>query len=341
MRHSFNKPVPRRAAAAGLAAAGVSGVRRAPAAPPGASWERFRRVGPFGMPRDSVAVDLGRARIQLWMPPGAEAAVPLLFSHTAGGDPTAYHRLLAHLASHGFAAVAPWHDDAGLAANGLWGVGGGLPPGRAGVIGVEMPDPAPWLARASDLSRAADAIPVVERTMRVRLPNAGAFAVGHGAGAMSVSLAMGARALAAGGRAVGARDERVIGGVLLSPQGRGRPGSGLVDGSWDAFAAPALLATGPGDVDVSGETPDRKADGHFLAPPGGRYLMWANPFLHSLVSGPGGPAGSPQEEHAASLRGAIACFLAAHASGDAAARADLDGGLWGRLSGGRAEIRVR
>jgi len=291
-----------------------------------ANYLRFTREGSFGRPRESVLFeDKGiNVTLQIWLPTSSNRSRLLVFSHGEFGFPIGYHGLMSHLASHGYAVIAPHHDD--VRGRAAWAAAAQMPTNRLQDNGV-------WNARLDDLKKALDVVPLIERATGQVFDRERVFLIGHSLGAFTAALALGARTLTSAGSILSRRDYRFYGGILLSPQGRGH--LGFEDGAWDDLAAPTLFVTGPGDQDVFGATPEKKAEPFFLSSQGYRHLFWAREIWPSLYAGQNNSSGSKQEYIARDLRGALTAFLAAYAARDEEAFRQFAGDYWSRMTDGR------
>jgi pimeloyl-ACP methyl ester carboxylesterase len=305
-----------------------------PAALIGGPYARFATPGPFGIPDKPALVDFGPGlRGDIWLPrrPGARVIV---FSHGELSVPLIYGKLLSHWASHGFAVAAPIHDDS-VIEDGLRAAGGS----RSWDIGKVLDDPRGWKVRAAMCSRSLDALEKMSLENNLRLDMSSPVIAGHSYGAYTAALLSGTRALSKGGNLLDVTDRRFAATILLSPQGRGV--MGLTDGAWDSMTAPALMVTGHGDQDGSGQVADVKAESYALSPPGNKHLAWFSRISPALYSGNEVYSGSPEEKIFLDLLAITTAFLYGESIGDVSAVNALSGRYFDSATSGRVDMLSR
>ena len=247
----------------------------------------------------------GGTRVFLQIPSGALKSNVLVFSHGELGSPELYRSLFQHWASHGFTVIAPVHHDS-LLRNSV--------PNqaeiRAGTAEIVLRDPEAWLLRLDEIRTCVDALPWIQSQIGVALNPDHIMLAGHSFGAFAASLLMGTEALMPGGRTLRRDDPRFFGALLMSPQGRGI--LGLHDGSWNNMRGPTMIITGNGDVDITGQSADVKAESFFLSPPGNRHLAWMNGISPPLFSGDQVFPGQTSELIFNDILAVSTCFLRAY-----------------------------
>ncbi len=319
---------------AGLAALGPGRAALAQLPDTPALYEAFRRPGDAGVPDASVVIEPvpgnPNIRLGIWLPKNARAASLVIFSHGEFGDPTAYDRLLGHVASHGYVVIAPYHDD--RRALTAW------TESRA-ISAVLLEDQAAWSARLDDISRALDASPVISRTTGISIRQDRAMIIGHSLGAFTAQLVLGVRALMSGNQVLQRREPRLYGGIVMSPQGRGK--MGLVNGSWDGMAAPTMFMTGPGDVDALGQNAEIKAEPFFLAPAGYRHLAWFGDIKPHLFTSQQSASGSIQDAVSTDTRMLSVAFLEAYVGRRQEVLNTLSTDYYARMARGRFSTSYR
>lgn len=211
----------------------------------------------------------------------------IVFSHGHGGRPAAYHRLLSRWVDEGFTVVAPLHVDSMAH------------PDRESFDG-----PGGFGARLEDLAVVRD---------HVRDVHSGQIqiAAGHSYGSLMSVIAGGATTIVG---PQGDPDVRAV--VALSSAG---DLDGLVTPTtYDTLAVPTLMVTGDADI-VPGFVDDWTGHrGPFdRSPAGDKMLVVFAGGDHSLP-------GNAEPAQLDFIVEATVAFMAAHALGDAEARARLD-----------------
>lgn len=310
----------------------------APGASPATRYARLASTGPLGRPRQPIEIEPRPGlRLNLWLPVRSTGQRVVIFSHGELGLPQIYDRMLGHWASHGFAVIAPIHDDSVIE--------GGLrlrrqDPAAGGAFDLTalIEDSEAWRTRARTCRQALESVGLIERGTGISITSDRPIIVGHSFGAYTAQLLLGARALTHGGEVLEEADARFHAGVLLSPQGRGV--MGLVDGSWDTLSRPALVVTGPGDSDATMQAPETKAEPFVLSPPGNKHLAWlarASPTLYAGRTRPG----SAEDGAFQDILAVTTAFLLSYAFRDETVFQELAGDYYARMTGGRMATRYR
>lgn len=304
-------------------------------------YARMANVGPMGAPDGSIHVEIGqehRTRLQVWLPPGRREARALIFSHGELGVPDVYSQVLRHWASHGFAVIAPLHDDSVLK-NGLDAMQRDSKGQARWDIGSILNDPTSWDARISACRAALDGLPFVEQATRVRISDERPIICGHSLGAYVAQIMLGARVTAPDGRPYENPERRFYAGILMSAQGRGI--LGLTDGSWDNITRPFMVMTGNGDRDATGQDPNVKLEPFALAPAGNKHLAWFSQVSPNLMSGQQISPGSYEETAFGDMLSVSTAFLSAYGAYDHDVFRELSGDYFEHASNGRLAMRYR
>lgn len=334
----------RRMLAALLAATAVSPAKAAepiitplsPSATSRTRYARFANPGPRGYPQQPVHIEpVPGLRLVAYMPPQAREARVVIFSHGELALPNVYSNLLAHWASHGFAVLAPIHDDS-VIENGLRARRQNAQLGVSWDLDSLVADAEAWRLRARLCRAVLDVVPSLEKSSGVRLLTDRPIIAGHSYGAYTAQLLLGAKAVSETGEALEEAEPRFYAGMLLSSQGRGM--MGLVDGSWDSLSRPFLLATGQGD---SGQDPSVKIEPFALSPAGNKHLAWFSRITPTLYSGQQVRPGTADELIFQDLLAVTTAFLVAYADYHPEVFAELSGDYYARLSERRLDMRYR
>lgn len=207
----------------------------------------------------------------------------VVFCHGLGGDERGYAGLGDQLAGRGFAVLHPRFADAGA---------------------VEprpmLFDPVHWADRVRRVGAVLDGL-----AGDARFDGGRVIVAGHSFGAYTAQLLLGV----ANGQDVAGDDDRIVAGVLLSPQGSGD--RGLTERSWDAVRKPLLVVTATGDRGPHGEGLDWRREPFDRSPSRFKHLAVLRGGDHSL----GGIQRGSEPTRLAEL---VAAF-AAGVHGDAAA----------------------
>lgn len=303
-----------------------------PAFKVGGAYKRFGMPGPFGTPERPTYVPFAQGlRGDVWLPKKPAARV-VVFSHGELAVPLVYGRLLGHWTSHGFAVVAPVHDDS-VIENGLRSAGG-----KRWDLGRVLEDPSGWRTRAAMCGRILEELGKLSDADGLGLDMSDPIIAGHSYGAYTAALLSGARPTLGDGRTLDVADARFRSALLLSPQGRGV--MGLSDGSWDRMTGSALFVTGRGDEDGTGLSADAKAESFALSPPGGKHLAWFSSIVPALYSGSLAEGGD-SDDRFTDLLAVTTAFLYIASFGDTAAEASLDGDYFQSVTSGRVSTMLR
>ena len=304
----------------------------------GTRYAKFSNPGPYGRPKSPVEITLeGNLKLFLWLPPGLRNPSPVVFSHAELSVPLLYDNLLGHWASHGFAVLAPLHDDSVLEK--------GLAAQTMDVKGVHwdltslIGNPEAWTARAKTCRACLDSFPVLERSSGLVLGDTRPVISGHSFGSYVAQLLTGTRAVASAGKILTEIDPRFVASMLLSPQGRGV--LGLVDGSWDGMTLPSVVVTGNGDEDATGQDPAKKIESFQLAPPGNKHLAWFSSISPTVYSGQQVAPGSANSRIFQDLLAVSTAFLTAYGKYDPEVFAELAGDYYTRMTAGRVSMQYR
>jgi predicted dienelactone hydrolase len=301
---------------------------RAPAQPPG----DLALDGPFDVQTLAFPdlVDPARGRrvpIKVHLPTEGGPFAVVVVSHGGGGNWDVNYAQARHLASHGYAALAPEH------------VGSNTDVLRRSFrflanLKAMTRDANEVLGRPRDVSFTLDQ---AERwnethdTLRGQLDLERVGVLGHSYGAYTTLVVAGMRPALGWltptvppGHGLGPdqRDERVDCGVALSPQGPGEPF--FVEASYASLRTPLLGISGSRDRQ-QGAPPENRRRAYELWPPGDKYLIWlvnADHLAFSDTTGSGRrtlPSRSRADAQPV-VRAATLLFFDAYLKGDAAAQ---------------------
>lgn len=283
-------------------------------------------------------------RVRVPVGDAPEGGWPLIvFSHGAGGSKTAFGELLDHLASHGFASIAPTHADSIALRRregedvGRLGTAAGRERLRRDVrLGDRVADCVLVLDQMANIAeevRKSGGPELVINKERVAIG-------GHSAGAFTTQLASGVKARAAG---IGKRglgftsiaDPRFKAAIVIS--GQGTTSRILGEESWSDVAVPMLVMAGSLDTsppEMGRETPESRQEPFTRArgeqrggPPA--YLLFIDGATHGSYQGKsvGRLLGEQPTTEPAQIQRAVATssllFLRAHLLGDADAKEQL------------------
>lgn len=203
----------------------------------------------------------------------------VVFSHGAGGSGDSYLELSRFWAGHGYVVLQPTHDDS-LKLRRQRGENITMLDAMAGA----RADLAGWEQRPADVSFVLDSLQEIAR----RVPEA--------AGKMDASR------VGAGGHSFGAHTSQLLGGVLtylpgekepriladkrvravllMSPQGRSRPG--LTERSWEKLMLPMMTLTGSLDTGRGGQDAEWRTEPFRYSSPGDKYLVFIDGADHGF-----------------------------------------------------------
>lgn len=300
-------------------------------------YGRLSNVGPYGYPKGPISVPMADGRLfEVWAPPNAREAHLVVFSHAELELPQNYHNLLKHWASHGFIVVAPLHDDSVMR--------NGLMAHRRDSYGGQW-DPAEifknddfWRERPRVCRSVLDIIPKLEQAARIRIQDERPIISGHSLGSFAGQLLVGVRPIL-NGAVLDEFDSRFYAAMLLSPNGVGV--LGLTKNSWDDLKRPILVATGNGDSDATGQTPNDKLAPFIYSPPGNRHLAWFGRINHTLWDGEQDLPGTMQELIFADLLAVSTAYLIAYGRYDQDMFTLLSGDYFDKASSQRLYMRYR
>jgi predicted dienelactone hydrolase len=207
--------------------------------------------------------------------PGQGGPYPIvIYSHGAGATGQYDYPIARFWASHGYVVVQPTHADTETL---------DIPDEeRSDIKGSDL-----WISRARDISLIIDSLHVIEEMLpqlRGRMDPDVIGVSGHSLGALTAQMVGGVRLrLAEGTPLVSFGDGRPRAFLLLSGQGRGD--SGLVDGSWDAFARPMMAMAGSRDPGPRGVRPEWRGEPFELSPAGDKYYVFIDSATHYSYPG--------------------------------------------------------
>lgn len=298
-------------------------------------------VGPCGEPESAFKVNLSNNLIaNLWLPPKQKSGRLVVFSHGELANPDIYSKILNHWASHGYAVVAPLHDDS-IIEQGIKDSREALL-NNTDLMGVAklLKDVDSWKKRADDCRAVLDGIGFIEKSSGFTFLKERPIMIGHSLGAFTAQLLMGARVLSSDKiTAIEDKDPRFYATILMSPQGRGA--FGLVDGSWDNVTKPLMVITGNGDLDPSLQSPNVKAEPFFLSQPNNKHLVWNQKINTAIFNGQQIRPNTPDETIFFDLKSITTTFMQAYSQYDEGALKDLAGNYFNSASNGRMELQYR
>lgn len=263
--------------------------------------------------------------------PSTDGPVPVIVvSHGGGGNWDANFAQAQHLATHGYAVLAVEHigSNTAIAKRSLRIVAN---------LEAMTRDANEVLGRPRDIRYAIDQAEQWSRTheaMRGRLDMKRVGMLGHSYGAYTTLVVTGMRPAldwlkptVAPGRGLGPdlRDERVLCGVALSPQGPGEPF--FIDASYASLRTPMLGISGSKDPQQRAG-PENRRRAFELWPDGDKHLVWLTDADHSAFSDSTGAQQRmlPSATRAVVqplVRAATVLFFNAHLKDDAEARRSL------------------
>lgn len=331
MARSMVKLLDRREVVAGLAASILASdsaraqnmVMRPPGSGTDPRYIRYSQAGPYvggDNQRVFTIPDLG-FRAAVHVPRAAEASI-IVFSHGALADPQVYRPLLAHWTSHGFAVVAPIHDDSAIE-RGLNARREDPHTGTHWELSRLLGDPESWQLRTNMCSDILNATEVVSKLTGCRLMTKRPIIVGHSHGAYCAQLLMGATAQAGEGKTLSIPDSRFTAGIFLSPQGEGT--LGLTDTSWAGLDRPGLSVIAGREMDPNGQGPNEKMSAFRRSTAPYQHLAVERDGDRDMFTGQGTATASDQQMRFDDLKAITTAFLLAYVRSDEQAFGDLYG----------------
>ena len=304
------------------------------------NYSRFAFQGPYDVPRAPTVVEPVKGlRIVATVPIGKPDPRIVVFSHGELLSPEVYFRLLSHWASHGFAVLAPLHDDSvfkdGLDAGGVDRATGAATWDVARLLDA----PGAWGRRCRTCSDVMDQAESIGRIANYRFSPNRAIVVGHSYGAMTASLLTGVVSHDRNGREISGRDPRFSASIAMSPNGIGF--MGLSADSWEGVDRPTMHVTGIGDYDTTKQSPETKAEGFSLEPPGNKHLVWMSKVWPTLYTGARIDDDTPAADVFRDLLATSTAFLRAYSEREEDTLALLTEGYFERTSEGRMRISYR
>lgn len=285
-----------------------------------------------------LALPASGTRVLVFHPLGAPSGRLAVFSHGLLSEPQVYRSLLSHLASHGFIVACPIHDDS-LMERGLRLRSAAVDGGAAWNLGGISGDADAWAARARACASVLDEASVVSNAVNMVALTERPLLVGHGLGAFTAMLLMGASARSGNGRVLSLADQRFYGAALLSPYGEGA--FGLDANSWSGMMRPILAVTGKGDFDASGQDGDRRADVFNKTPPGYKHLAMLRDASPSMFSGQRARTEPKELMRFDDVKAVTTAFLKAYGYHDRQAFADIVGDWFLQASMRRLDFSYR
>lgn len=277
-------------------------------------------------------------RVLVFHPLGAPSGRLVVFSHGLLSEPQVYRALLSHLASHGFIVACPIHDDS-LMERGLRLRSAAVNGGAAWNLGGISGDTDAWRARAHACASVLDGAAAVSNAVNMVALSERPIIVGHGLGAFTAMLLMGASAKARDGQSLALPDARFYGGAMLSPYGEGA--FGLDGTSWAGMTRPLLAVTGKGDFDASGQDGDRRADVFSKTPPGYKHLAMLRDASPSMFSGQRATTEPKELMRFDDVKAVTTAFLKAYGYHDQQAFSDIVGDWFLQASQRRLDFSYR
>jgi len=293
-------------------------------------YAAYALPGPHRIPDEPVVVkvpDLGLS-VAVFVSRTAPAPRLVVFSHGTLGEPTVYKHLFNQWASHGFAVLAPFHDDSVIER--------GLRIRQQDARGAAvwdfsglLNDFALWQARCRTCSQTLDAAERIGATVRARIDASRPVIAGHSYGAFTAQMLVGAAVRTPDGvRTFG--DERWGAALLMSPPGIGA--MGLVEESWRDVAKPLLAMTGGREADDGAQDAERRSDVFFRSQPTYKHLAFLPEGDQNIYTGQRARPGTYEQRMFDDIRSVTVAFLKAYADHDAKAYENLSGDYFDRHS---------
>lgn len=325
------KNVNRRTVLGGLAASSLSlGGARAQnliMRPPGSGTDqryiKYSQAGPYvggDNQRVFTIPDLG-FRAAVHVPRAAEASL-VVFSHGALADPQVYRPLLSHWASHGFAVIAPIHDDSAIE-RGLNARREDPHTGTHWELSRLLGDPESWQLRTNMCSDILNATEVISKLTGCRLLIKQPIIAGHSHGAYCAQLIMGTTAQVDEGKTLSASDPRFSAGIFLSPQGEGI--MGLTETSWSSLDRPGLSVIAGHEIDTNGQGVNEKMSAFRRSTAPYQHLAVERDGDRDMFTGQVTATTPDQQMRFDDLKAVTTAFLLAYVRRDEAAFSNLYG----------------
>ena len=291
----------------------------------------FALDGPFVYPSAPVVFQGDDARYYFYIPRGIKKARLVIFSHGALSEPQSYKDLLFHWASQGFIVAAPLHDDAILETG---------PTLRKTVSGEVsswdiaplLQDPNAWKNRVDRCVECIEIAHEIANTGGFEIPEDRIVIAGHGYGAYTTQLLMGAEVTGPNGNKLRFRDDRFFAGISLSTQGPGI--MGLDENSWKPVASPMLHVLSEGEDDFTGQSWETRSQAFSLSASGYKHLAVIRNGGTNLFTKGKAPGMDRAITGYLSVKAMTACFLKSYGDYDTAAFANLGDDFFERNSGG-------
>jgi predicted dienelactone hydrolase len=268
--------------------------------------------------------------IKVHLPAGDKPVPVVIVSHGGGGHWDANYAQAHHLASHGYAVLALEHVGSNTDV---------IKRAFAFMANLKAMtrDPDEVLGRPKDVSFAIDRAEEWNRVhprLRGRLDVSRVGVLGHSFGAYTVLVVAGMRPAlnwlvpaVPPGKGLGPdlRDNRVVCGVALSPQGPGEPF--FIEESYASLKTPLLGISGSKDMQ-QGAPPENRRRAYALWPPGDTYLIWLSNADHTAFSDSTGShrrmlPSAARDDVQPVVRAATLLFFNAYLKSDAAAKNSL------------------
>lgn len=297
-------------------------------------YAAYATVGKFHIPQSPIILRTPRSRIVAFRPLGVDEAPIIVFSHGALSDPLTYRSMLEHWVSHGFAVIAPIHDDAAIES--------GLSLRSSNPRGVSewridnlLRDEKAWRTRTDDCSGCLDALSLLGEALKIRLSADRPIIVGHGYGAFVAQLLLGATVKGENGTRLRFKDTRFFSGILMSPQGAGI--MGLDETSWSDLDMPLMTMVAQGDRDFGGQDAERKADVYRLSPAGYKHLARFKNGSQTTFAGQRASVDKVETKLTEIIRAMTAAFALSYGKYEEVAFKDVSSGFFQRMSLGLVE----
>ena len=257
------------------------------------STDAYASAGPYSVtdPIDFSIPDSGGELLLRARFPVGEGPFPLIvFSHSLGGDRTAFEPVAAHWASHGYAVVRPSHDDTGV---------------RMTERGLHPPE-AKVRERLGNVVSVLDGLDRIDGVASAgRIDRSRLAVAGHSYGSF-ISMVAGGITIEIGNEpAANLGDDRVRCVLPVSASGRGDYGMG--EGSFNSLTRPAMFFAGTDDI-RNGRDEDWRLEPYRLSPAGDKYLIVIDGATHNAYGGDRDAGDAPQYVKAASTAFWDACL---------------------------------